>query len=274
MADTRETAAAPPYQAGALLAGLAAAAVLAVLAGLSSEMLLLAGLAGAAAGGVRAAAPGVLTILSGAGLGYVSLELLFQLACSLGLVYRRVWAARGIFYASLMGAGVTLFELKQLRFSADFLLWAYGGSSLVLAVMFRNVSFREFFMTGPDIKSPRKILLIDDDKGLLQLLSQRLNRQGYITLMADSGERGLALARSQRPDLILLDVILPGIKGREVCVRLKEDPSTQDIPVVFLTIKDTPDDISAEIAAGAVAHITKPVDFRRLTAEIKKYIRD
>jgi len=169
---------------------------------------------------------------------------------------------------------VTIFELIRLKFSADFFLWTYGGSSVILAVMFKNITFREFFSGGPDAKPFYKILLIDDDKGLLQLLSQRLSRQGYITLMAETGERGLALARDQSPDLILLDVILPGIKGREVCVRLKEDQLTQDIPVIFLTVKDTPDDIAAEIAAGAVAHITKPVDFRRLTAEIKKYIRN
>lgn len=215
----------------------------------------------------------LLGILSGTGLDYVSLAVLVQLACSLGLAYRRAWAAKGIFFASLLGVAVAIFELIRLRFSADFLLLTYGASSLILAVMFWGTKFREFFSGNPVIKAFHKILLIDDDKGLLQLLSQRLSRQGYITLMAETGERGLALASAQCPDLILLDVILPGIKGREVCARLKEDPLTQDIPVIFLTIKDTPDDIAAEIAAGAVAHITKPVDFRRLMAEIQKYIR-
>ena len=82
----------------------------------------------------------------------------------------------------------------------------------------------------------------------------------------------MQIARVQKPDLIILDVILPGIKGREVCAILTEDEETREIPIVFLTAKDSPDDIDAEMAAGATSHLAKPVDAKALLSEIKRII--
>jgi CheY-like chemotaxis protein len=82
---------------------------------------------------------------------------------------------------------------------------------------------------------------------------------GYAVLTAPTGEDGLQIVQTQKPDLVLLDVILPGIKGREVCRMIKADPGTKHIPVIFLTAKDSPEDIKAEKEAGAAGHLTKPV---------------
>ena len=92
---------------------------------------------------------------------------------------------------------------------------------------------------------------------------------GFQIVTAESGEKGLELAKNQRPDLIILDVLLPGIKGREVCAKLKQDDKTKNIPVIFLTSKKSLDDLKAEAEIGALTHFTKPVDSKKLLEEIK-----
>ncbi len=115
----------------------------------------------------------------------------------------------------------------------------------------------------------QSILVVDDDETVRATARSVLIHQGYSVLTAENGEEGLAVAERQRPDVILLDVILPGIKGREVCRRLKENPSTKDIPVIFLTAKESPDDIQAEKEVGGQAHLTKPIDTKTLIATIE-----
>ncbi|MBF0330442.1 MAG: response regulator [Candidatus Omnitrophica bacterium] len=115
-----------------------------------------------------------------------------------------------------------------------------------------------------------KILIIDDDKTLHATLKPVLGANGFDIVSAYSGEEGLEQVLAEKPDLILLDVIMPGIKGRDVCRRLKADPVTADIPVLFLTAKNSDDDIRAEIDAGAAGHITKPVNSMPLVRQIKK----
>ena len=118
----------------------------------------------------------------------------------------------------------------------------------------------------------KSILIVDDDKGLLKVIRAGLMFNGYEVYTAATGEKGLQLAKKKKPNLIILDVILPGIKGREVCARLKEDSETRDIPVIFLTAKDSPDDIKAELEVGAITHLTKPINTQQLIAEIKKIL--
>ncbi|MCA9399024.1 MAG: response regulator, partial [Candidatus Omnitrophica bacterium] len=100
-------------------------------------------------------------------------------------------------------------------------------------------------------KEWKSVLIVDDDETILAAVRKILMKEGYSVLTAHSGEDGLYIAKKQRPDLIILDVILPGMKGRELCEKIKGDPSTHDIPVIFLTSKDSPDDIEAEKKAGA-----------------------
>ncbi len=121
------------------------------------------------------------------------------------------------------------------------------------------------------VKRPT-ILLVDDDVCLLKTLEYTLGSEGFNILMAPTGEDGLRIARTHKPSLIVLDVILPKLKGREVCVKLKEDNETMDIPVLFLTAKDSEDDIKAEIAAGGVGHLTKPISSKILMDEIRRIL--
>jgi len=124
-----------------------------------------------------------------------------------------------------------------------------------------------------DIKMRNQtILIVDDDRALIQLVRKYLLAAGFDVLAASTGEKGLQLAKKRKPDLIILDVILPGMKGRQVCTKLKENNSTRNIPVIFLTAKDSPDDVRAEMEAGGTVHLTKPVENPKLIAEIENIL--
>lgn len=120
----------------------------------------------------------------------------------------------------------------------------------------------------------KTILVVDDDQGLIKILEKGLTAQGFNVLSAQTGEEGLQKAEQQNIDLILLDVILPSMKGRQVCARLKANEKTKEIPVVFLTAKNSLDDMQAEMQAGAVAHITKPLDMNVLLPQILTILKD
>ena len=106
----------------------------------------------------------------------------------------------------------------------------------------------------------KKILLVDDDPGMHVVIVPILSKAGYVAISAKNGEQALHLALNERPDLIILDVIMPGIKGRDLCKKIKAYDVLRAIPVIFLTAKDSQDDIQAEMEAGAITHLTKPVN--------------
>jgi len=106
----------------------------------------------------------------------------------------------------------------------------------------------------------KKILLVVDDPGMHLIVVPILSKAGYTVLSAKNGEQALHLALNERPDLILLDVIMPGIKGRDLCKKIKAYDVIKNIAVIFLTAKNSEDDIQAELDAGAVTHLTKPVN--------------
>ena len=116
--------------------------------------------------------------------------------------------------------------------------------------------------------SKKRILVVDDTKDVLQVVSRRLQSWGYEALTADSGEDGLRVAEEQLPDLILLDIMMPKLKGREVCARLKANPKTQGIPVIFLTALGLADHVKAGMDLGAEDYIVKPFE----PAELKDRI--
>ncbi|GFO55317.1 hypothetical protein GMSM_23240 [Geomonas sp. Red276] len=104
----------------------------------------------------------------------------------------------------------------------------------------------------------KKLLIIDDTPENIQLLMAILGRE-YQIIAAREGERALALAASDpQPDLILLDIRMPGMDGFEVCEQLKSDPKTRDIPVIFVTTMNADEDVRRGLALGAVDYITKP----------------
>jgi CheY-like chemotaxis protein len=119
----------------------------------------------------------------------------------------------------------------------------------------------------------KKILLVDDDAGEHMIIVPILSKAGYSVVSAKSGEQALQLALNERPDLIILDVIMPGIKGRELCRKMKAYDVLKEIPVVFLTAKDSEDDVKAELEAGAIAHLTKPINPTDFLSTIDGIIR-
>jgi signal transduction histidine kinase len=117
------------------------------------------------------------------------------------------------------------------------------------------------------------ILTIDDQPANLRLLTEGLEREGYQVVVALDGEEGIERAEYVRPDLILLDVQMPGIDGFETCRRLKARASTAHIPVVFMTaLTETPDKL-AGFAAGGVDYLTKPADGAEVTARIRTHLQ-
>jgi DNA-binding response OmpR family regulator len=119
-----------------------------------------------------------------------------------------------------------------------------------------------------DDAKPKRILVVDDTKDILLVVSRRLQSWGYEPLTADSGEEGLRLAEAHQPDLVLLDIMMPKMKGRDVCARLKANPATAHIPVIFLTALGLADHIKAGMDLGAEDYIVKPFE----PAELKERI--
>ena len=120
----------------------------------------------------------------------------------------------------------------------------------------------------------RTVLLIDDESNIRKVTRLRLEVEGYTVLTAARGEVGLSLAKMERPDVILLDVLMPHMDGREVLRRLKADPETQDIPVVMLTVVGTEDELFEPIGPGAVVHVTKPYESEDLVQKVKQVLSE
>jgi two-component system phosphate regulon response regulator PhoB len=121
--------------------------------------------------------------------------------------------------------------------------------------------------------SHEKILIVEDEEEIRELVAYNLVKQGYRVIPAETGEHGLRLVRSEAPDLIVLDLMLPGVDGLEVCRTLKRDPETAVIPLVMLTAKGEESDIVTGLELGADDYLTKPFSPRVLTARIRAVLR-
>ena len=120
---------------------------------------------------------------------------------------------------------------------------------------------------------PAKILIVDDMPDAIEFLPEWLQHEGYETVMATRGQQALALAEEIRPDLILLDVMMPGMDGVETCRRLRMNPTTANIPVVLVSAR-SPSEARAEgLLAGATDYITKPVHFADLLERVRRLVR-
>ena len=117
-----------------------------------------------------------------------------------------------------------------------------------------------------------RILIVDDDPRLLHVVSMYLTIEGYDVTTAADGEEGLAAMEAARPDLVILDVMMPGMDGLEACRRIKRDPSTRSIPVLMFTALSREDDIEAGRTAGADRFINKPFSLIGLEAVIKTFL--
>ncbi len=118
-----------------------------------------------------------------------------------------------------------------------------------------------------------KILIVDDEKDLLELLSMNLGTEGYIINTAENAAQALAAVRTNRPDLILLDIMLPDTSGIKLTGKLKNTPNTANIPIILLTAKDKETDMVVGLSVGADDYITKPFSTSVLVARIEAVLR-
>jgi len=118
-----------------------------------------------------------------------------------------------------------------------------------------------------------KILVVEDEAPIQELLQFNLERQKYRIQLADSGEKALEVVRDFMPDLILLDIMLPGADGLEVCKQIKANPKTARIPIIMLTALSEEADIVAGLELGADDYVTKPFSPRVLLARVKAALR-
>jgi len=118
-----------------------------------------------------------------------------------------------------------------------------------------------------------KILIVEDEKDIVKMLDYNLKKEGFRTLSCHDGEYALDLAGREHPDLIILDLMLPGMDGLEVCKALKKESKTQGIPVIMLTAKAQESDKIVGLELGADDYVTKPFSPRELIARIKAVLR-
>ncbi len=117
------------------------------------------------------------------------------------------------------------------------------------------------------------ILIVDDEQDILELLNYNLGRDGYKVLSAQTGEEALDTASRELPGLIILDLMLPGIDGLEVCKRLKKASETEKIPIIMLTAKGEEADIVTGLELGADDYITKPFSPKVVIARVRAVLR-
>ncbi len=118
-----------------------------------------------------------------------------------------------------------------------------------------------------------KVLLVEDAEDILELVRYNLTKEGWHVFCALSGEEALAAVQQHNFDVILLDIMLPGIDGLEVCRRLRHDPSTAHVPVIMLTAKSEETDMVVGLELGADDYVSKPFSPRVLTARIRAVLR-
>lgn len=118
-----------------------------------------------------------------------------------------------------------------------------------------------------------RILVVDDEQDILDLVQFNLEKAGYEVTGVTTGNEGVAVARANPPDLVLLDIMLPGLNGLEVCTLLKNDQVTRDAAVIMLTAKGEEADVIAGLERGADDYVVKPFSPRVLTARVQAVLR-
>jgi len=121
----------------------------------------------------------------------------------------------------------------------------------------------------------KKILVVDDERAIRDLLKEKLEKSNFTVTVASSGQEALTICKEEPPDLLLLDIAMPGIDGYQTCEKLKQDHKTKDIPVLFLTGKElAPDGVIEHCRnLGARGHISKLSTLRELLSKIEEIIK-
>ena len=139
--------------------------------------------------------------------------------------------------------------------------------------MFKKI-FEKLFGSSHENRKDVKIVIIDD-LGTNRMFFQRvLEKRGYTVFSAVSGEDGLPIVKKEKPDLVLLDFVMPGMKGPDVCKAIKTDQETKNVPVLFLTSVDAPTDIIACYEQGAENFLTKPIQAGELVKHVEMILED
>ncbi len=119
----------------------------------------------------------------------------------------------------------------------------------------------------------KNLFIVEDEEDILELLRHRLTREGFIVTTASRGEDALKAIQRKLPDLVLLDLMLPGLDGLEVCRALKKNPKTASVPVIMVTAKGEESDVVAGLEVGADDYVVKPFNTRVLIARIRAVLR-
>jgi CheY-like chemotaxis protein len=119
----------------------------------------------------------------------------------------------------------------------------------------------------------KRILVVDDEPDIVKVVVFRLKKEGYDLQIAIDGQQGLELAKTMKPDLILLDITLPKMNGYEVCERIKTDEALKHIPIIFMTASVSAGAFNERFSStGAQGYVSKPFDFQHLLDEIHKFL--
>ncbi len=121
---------------------------------------------------------------------------------------------------------------------------------------------------------PKEILIVDDEPSIVVPIQFLMEQQGYSVLVAENGEDALDVIYKYKPDLILLDIMLPRIDGYEVCEIVRLNPEYRDTKIIFLTAKGREVEIAKGLSLGADAYITKPFSNTELVAKVKELLKD
>ena len=134
--------------------------------------------------------------------------------------------------------------------------------------------FKKWFASPNEENKAIKIVVIDDLESNRVFFRRVLEKRGYTVLTANTGEQGLAVVKQEQPKIVLLDFMMPGMRGPDVCKAIKNNQSTKDIPVLFLTSVDSPTDIIACYEQGAENFLTKPIQAGELIKNVEMILED
>ncbi|MFC1751990.1 response regulator transcription factor [Thermoproteota archaeon] len=119
----------------------------------------------------------------------------------------------------------------------------------------------------------KTILVVEDEKDIIELITYNLGKEGFTVISAATGEEGLQLVKRHKPDLVILDLMLPGLSGLDVCRDIKQTPATQHIPIIMVTARSEEIDIVTGLELGAEDYVPKPFSPKVLVARVKAVLR-
>lgn len=123
-----------------------------------------------------------------------------------------------------------------------------------------------------EIRSLGTILIVEDEPAILHLLRHILERAGFEVILAEDGQQALARLAEARPDLVLCDMVMPGLDGYETLTAIRRDPRTRSLPVLAVSVRSQAEDIQRALEAGANSYITKPFQRLQLLEEIHRFL--